>query len=392
MNESVALSAGLGNILMVVHSYYEDDTRVRREAEALTRAGYSVDIVALRKPGQYREEELSGVSVRRINVGRSESRGKLSYIFEYLNFFIRSFLVCSKKSLFRKYKFFFAHNMPNFLVFCGLVPRLRGAEVVLDMHDSMPELFSTIYGIRSGFLKGVLYIEERLSCAFSNRLITANRYIEKVLTERTGKNFFVLHNTPDTEILPADDIRERVKTSTENIVLLHHGNIHKRYGLDRVLPIMSSLAPKNVQLEVHGRGPWYSEVQNKAKELGVQDYCIFGGGFKPEDAQNFLSKADVGLVLNYSDPLADLLLPVKMLEYIASGIPVVCPRTKGIELYFPKDSVYYFESDQELKEILMEVVSNLQEAKERAMLAKQIYKDISWKVEEQRFVAFLQSA
>ena len=35
-----------------------------------------------------------------------------------------------------------AHNIPDFLVFAGLVPRLAGRKVVLDVHDSVPETFA----------------------------------------------------------------------------------------------------------------------------------------------------------------------------------------------------------------------------------------------------------
>ena len=34
---------------MVVHAYYDEDPRVRREAEALVAAGHQVDVFALRR-------------------------------------------------------------------------------------------------------------------------------------------------------------------------------------------------------------------------------------------------------------------------------------------------------------------------------------------------------
>ena len=42
-------------IAMLVHSYYEEDPRVRREAEALVAAGHAVDVFSLRRPGHPRE-------------------------------------------------------------------------------------------------------------------------------------------------------------------------------------------------------------------------------------------------------------------------------------------------------------------------------------------------
>ena len=34
---------------MIVHSYYDEDPRVRREAESLVEAGHDVDVYALRR-------------------------------------------------------------------------------------------------------------------------------------------------------------------------------------------------------------------------------------------------------------------------------------------------------------------------------------------------------
>ena len=39
------------SVCILVQTLYEFDPRVRRKAEALVAAGYSVDVLALRRPG-----------------------------------------------------------------------------------------------------------------------------------------------------------------------------------------------------------------------------------------------------------------------------------------------------------------------------------------------------
>jgi hypothetical protein len=41
-------------ICMIVHAYYEEDPRVRREAESLVAAGWEVDVIGLQHPGDPR--------------------------------------------------------------------------------------------------------------------------------------------------------------------------------------------------------------------------------------------------------------------------------------------------------------------------------------------------
>jgi len=54
---------------------------------------------------------------------------------------------------------------------------------------------------------------------------------------------------------------------------------------------------------------------------------------------------DLGIVGNRKNVATELMLPVKMLEYVALGIPVIVPRLKAIEYYFSDEMVCYFEPE-----------------------------------------------
>jgi len=62
---------------MIVHSYYDEDPRVRREAESLVAAGHAVDVFALRRADDTVEADVAGVHVRRLGVQRHQGAGSL---------------------------------------------------------------------------------------------------------------------------------------------------------------------------------------------------------------------------------------------------------------------------------------------------------------------------
>ena len=64
---------------MLTHSYYEEDPRVRREAEALVASGRPVDVYALRRGRCRADRELDGVVVRRLDVQRHQGAGIATY-------------------------------------------------------------------------------------------------------------------------------------------------------------------------------------------------------------------------------------------------------------------------------------------------------------------------
>src|SRR5712692_7806610 len=53
-------------ICMLAYSFYETDARIKQYATALVERGDSVDVIALRRPGQPARSVLNGVNVFRI--------------------------------------------------------------------------------------------------------------------------------------------------------------------------------------------------------------------------------------------------------------------------------------------------------------------------------------
>jgi glycosyltransferase involved in cell wall biosynthesis len=54
---------------------------------------------------------------------------------------------------------------------------------------------------------------------------------------------------------------------------------------------------------------------------------------------------DLGVVGNRRSVATDLMLPVKLMEYVSQMIPAVVPRLKTIEHYFSESMVTYYEPE-----------------------------------------------
>src|SRR6267142_3916234 len=111
-------------ILMIAYSYYESDARVIREAEAAVEGGFDVDFLSLRKEGTPKIEVARGVQVIRLNQGKYRGGGHFRYLLGYIEFFLRCFAKATVLFFSRWYAVIHVNNMPDFLVFCTIVPRL----------------------------------------------------------------------------------------------------------------------------------------------------------------------------------------------------------------------------------------------------------------------------
>ena len=131
-------------LCMVVHGPYPvGEPRVAREAAAALEAGFEVDVIAMRSPGEARAEEVDGVRVHRLRDLRSSRSRPIELGREYLGFSLLAANRVARLHHELRYGVVQIHNPPDFLMAAAVVPRLTGARVVFDIHDLSPELFVT---------------------------------------------------------------------------------------------------------------------------------------------------------------------------------------------------------------------------------------------------------
>ena len=160
---------------MLVHSYYEEDPRVRREAESLVASGRPVDVYALRRPGDPETVELEGVRVRRLDVQRHQGAGIGTYLAEYLEFFVRAGVAAARAHPRRRYALVQVHTIPDFLAFAALPLRLVGVPLLVDFHEAMPEFFRSRFPRASNpLVHALLVAQERLSIAVASAILVVN--------------------------------------------------------------------------------------------------------------------------------------------------------------------------------------------------------------------------
>ena len=177
---------------VVLFSNYLTDARPRRAAEILAEHGAEVEVISLRADrSEPREETVNGVRIRRVPLKRRRG-GKFNYIYQYAAFTVAAMFLLTMRSFRRRYHLVHAHNMPDFLVFSALFPKMLGARIILDLHDPMPELMLTIFKLRpESFSVRMLKWLEKLSTGFADVVLTVNLASKKNLRRAqlpAGKN------------------------------------------------------------------------------------------------------------------------------------------------------------------------------------------------------------
>jgi len=384
---------------MVAYTHYQTDARPRRTAEALAARGDHVDFLSLEADDASGPELIGGVHVKPLSVGRYRGGAKGQYLKSYFKFWLKALVEVTRSHLRERYDVIYFHTMPDFIVFAGAVARLSGARVILDVHDMMPELYQSKFGIEATHpLVRVLKLQEKWSCRFADHVVCVHEPHRQLLESRgcVKNDISVLLNLPDPSVFDGHEEVVDEEEAIENPRLVYHGTVASRLGLDvavRALVLVRKQFP-GATFDIYGSGDAIDEVRAAVEETGQQDVVNVTGAFFPvEDIPKMLKGASLGVIPNRLDVATDMMLPVKLLEYLYLGIPVVAPGLKAIRHYFSEDAVAYYEPGDEvgMAEAIIQVLGDSKRRAVQRRQAKAFYSEHSWEYAKQRLFSAVDS-
>jgi glycosyltransferase involved in cell wall biosynthesis len=375
---------------MVHYSDYHLDSRIQRQARALAGRGDEVHLVCLSEPG---EEPVGAgrIVIHHVPCGEKSQGAESAYVKGYARFFAGAARRVTALALRRRLDLVEVHNMPDFLTFTAVGPKLQGTRVILNCHDTFPELFATKYGrAPSHPAVRMIRIEERVSAAIADHVISVTEEARLRLSDRNvGRGHgSVIMNSPDHAVFGPP--RAPVTPPADGEVrVLYHGGLAPRFGVETLIRAVALLGDRlpRLTLRVCGSGEDRDRLAALADELAGERIDIARKPVPFNDIPAELEVAHVGVVPTLRDPFTELLLPVKLLEYVHMGLPAVASGLPGIDRYFG-DTVRRFEpgSPEALAEALLEVCLRPEAARDRAERAAERLRVLSWEGQRARYL------
>ena len=294
-----------GKVVHMTSVHSALDVRIfHRHCKSLARAGYEVVLVAAHP----RDAKVDGVQIRAIP--RRHNR------------LLR--MTCSVYQVFRKalreqadvYHF---HD-PE-LIAVGALLAARGRSVVYDVHEDLPADVRYKPYLPAWLRPSLSWLIDRFEKAASHRfsgIVSATRPIADRFAS-SNKNSIVVHNFPILDELPLPLVPWENRKSS----IAYVGSITEARGVRELitainlvperfkarLVLAGSFAPTGLKEKVARSSGW-----QKVDYLGVVDrYSV----------AKVLSSARIGVVLLHPEPNFLRAMPIKLFEYMASGIPVV---------------------------------------------------------------------
>ncbi len=310
--------------MLLENNPYPQDIRVRREAEALVRAGHAVTVIAPRDAGQPRRETVAGVGVRRFRAPAGVT-GPRSIALEYAVAGARLHLAALVE-LVRGATVLHLHNPPDLFAAAGLLARLLRRRVVFDHHDLFPELVGEKSAGRA--LGVVASVAERTTFAVASLVLSTNESMAEIARTRgrvRADRVVVVRNGPPAAWIeqgrpgrdgPLDDPR-----------LVYVGAISSQDGVRDVAQLLRMLADEHglpgARLTIVGEGDARADVERELRADGVAEQVDWAGWVAVERIPQILAAADICIDPAPPSELNHRSTMIKIAEYLTAGRPVV---------------------------------------------------------------------
>lgn len=317
---------------------------VQREAEALSGAGFDVEVILMQGDDRPSRTVVNGVTVISLPASRRRGGSKARYAFDYGRFFVLAAGLLAVRHARRPYHVVQAYSMPDFLVFAALVPKLLGSRVIAYMGEPTPELAETLY--RAGWLTHVLAMVEQWSLRFADHSITVTDQLKQRYVERgaAADRITVVLNGADPETMFAD-WSPPAEEGKSGFMAICHGTIEDRYGQDTIIEAARLLRDEmpDLRIVITGRGSLSTKIARLVADNGIQEVVQFEGWVSWAQLNDILHSADVGIVAQKASPYSHLVHTNKMVDYWMFGLPVIASRLRATSETYDDHIIEYFE-------------------------------------------------
>jgi len=327
------------NLGMILNAPYPADMRVKKETDALIKAGFNIYLLCLRRDGEAHEAEFDRINITRIDAGKNNYELAFWDAVMSVTFRHPAFVGAMKKWIEKnKVKIVHVHDLP--LAGSALALRKRySLKVVVDLHENYPEALRTWFEWKKGFLvklKNRLFMNPDRWTDHERTAVTNSDYVIAVVDEMKQRivqkysvdphKVIVISNTEDKSFLNQEIDPSVYNNFQQKFRIVYSGGIGPHRGVDTAIEAMQYLkGHEDVELIIIGSGSQdvLAHLNSLSSRLDVSQHVHFLGHQSFAKFYSFMHLADVNIIPHKSNQHTDNTVPHKLFQSMMSGRPLL---------------------------------------------------------------------
>ncbi len=262
------------------------------------------------------------------------------------------------------------HMAPHAAVDCG---KNLGLPVIVKIDDAIYQKSSGLKSIQRMIEK--VYNSKALNKA--STVLVSNEETKNIV------NKFYKVDKNKIKIIPNGvNISKFKHIQTNSKKIIFSGVMYHHRGLDVLIdaaPLVIKEIP-DVEIELYGEGPELAKLKALVKEKKLESNVKFMGWISNDKIPDVLSKASIGLGPLRKTEVTSNALPIKVLEYMASSLPIIAiSGTLPKDVLIDGENGYFVKNHTELALKIIEILSNEDKQYVMGKKSSEIVENFDWK-------------
>ena len=255
----------------------------------------------------------------------------------------------------KKFDFIFTifhpfHMAPNAAVSIG---EKLGIPVIVKIDDAVYEKSTGLKSIQRKFEK----ILSAKTLNKSSKILVANNETKEIVNEFydvSPEKIEIMPNGIDTKIFHTSVIKK-------SKMILFSGVMYNHRGIDVLLNAAPTVIKKipEVKFVLLGDGPELDNLKKIAENLKIEKNIEFKGWIKRDEVMNYLADASIAIGPLRSTTVTKNALPIKVLEYMASSLPILSQKnTLANDVLVDDENGYSVTDPEDLATKIIHILEN----------------------------------
>ncbi len=277
------------------------------------------------KNRMFQRESIDGIDLVRVWTYITGNEGFLRRIIDYKSFMVSATIA----SAWLQTPDLVVGTSPQFFTACAAsaVARLKGVPFVFELRDLWPESIKAVGAMRDSVLIRTLERLELHLYRRATRIVSVTHSFREILTGRgidPAKIDVVTNGADLTQFSPQprDEALARALGLEGRFVAGYIGTHGMAHALETVLVAAERLRHEGFAFLLLGDGARKEALQAQARSMGL-DNVIFVDSVPKQDVPRYWSLLDAAIIHLKKTPLFSTVIPSKLFECMAMGIPVL---------------------------------------------------------------------
>jgi glycosyltransferase involved in cell wall biosynthesis len=314
------------NIVMLLSNSFKPDPRVLKESEILQSNGYDLTILCWDRCVDLLPEEIlpSGIKIIRIQTIPSNYGIGMRQLLRIPKFWsaLQVYLRKINPHIIHCHDF---DTLPAGLWF-GLFHHIP---IIYDAHEHYAELVKPrLKGIIGWVLFNMIILGEQIGAHFSSAVVTVDETLATIYQKQNHRVIILGHYPEKKMALQSNPVFTR-----PYLTLIYAGRLSADRGILFYADMVQKLQEKGIPTRLLLAGTFTPESEKTKFDVYAKDVInsVHYLGWVPyDDMSHTYHDADIGLVVLSPEPRYVAATPVKLFEYMASGLPVIASNFPSI--------------------------------------------------------------